>query len=234
MTSSNRTSCRSASAARSAEAAAVRVAVELRDRALDRLDRAGERPERPLVEAELDDPLEPQLALDLLDGLARLVRDEPDERADRRRCTSRRAHRARQLGAGASTRPQRRAGTATAPTARSILRPRGSSPSAPASAASAAWRAPDHPAEDGIPEHERASRSGCRPARRRRERETRRLHEQPATAAVRACGSGAQTYHQPIDMRDARCDAAFTASRTSAALRAAGGSPGRARRARPP
>ena len=76
--------------------AAVRVAVELERRALDRLLRGRERPVRPLVRGELDDALEPELALDLLDRLARLVRDEPVERgADRatgRRRPGRSAH----------------------------------------------------------------------------------------------------------------------------------------------
>ena len=56
--------------------AAVRVAVQLRGRALDRLERRRKRPERPLVGGELDAALEPQLPLHLLDRLARLVRNE--------------------------------------------------------------------------------------------------------------------------------------------------------------
>src|SRR5207237_7102354 len=59
--------------------AAVRVAVELRRRALHRLERRGEWAERALVGGELDDALESQLALDLLDRLAGLVRDEVPE-----------------------------------------------------------------------------------------------------------------------------------------------------------
>ena len=56
--------------------AAVRVAVQLAGAARDRLERRGKRPERALVRRELDDALEPELALHLLDGLARLVRAE--------------------------------------------------------------------------------------------------------------------------------------------------------------
>jgi hypothetical protein len=59
--------------------APVRVAVRLGQRSLDRLDRLGERAERAFVRSELDDAPEPELALDRLDGLARLVRDEPVE-----------------------------------------------------------------------------------------------------------------------------------------------------------
>ena len=58
--------------------AAVRVAVQARRRsAADRLERLRERAERPFVRGELDDALEPELALHLLDRLARLVRDDP-------------------------------------------------------------------------------------------------------------------------------------------------------------
>ena len=56
--------------------AAVGVAVELSGAALDRLARLRERAERPLVGGELDHALEPELALNLLDGLARLVGNE--------------------------------------------------------------------------------------------------------------------------------------------------------------
>ena len=66
--------------------AAVRVAVQLERGTRDRLLRARERAVRALVRRELDDALEAQLALDLLDRLPRLVRDEPRERgADQRR-----------------------------------------------------------------------------------------------------------------------------------------------------
>src|SRR5207248_11386730 len=56
--------------------ASVRVAVELRRPARDRLERGREGRERPLVRRELDHALEAELALDLLDRLPRLVRDE--------------------------------------------------------------------------------------------------------------------------------------------------------------
>ena len=56
--------------------AAVGVAVQLVGATLDRLARPRERPERPFVRRQLDDALEPELALDLLDRLPRLVRDE--------------------------------------------------------------------------------------------------------------------------------------------------------------
>ena len=69
-----------------APGAAVRVAVELERGARDRLQRIRERPIRALVGRELDDTLETELALDLLDGLAGLVRNEPRERGtDQRR-----------------------------------------------------------------------------------------------------------------------------------------------------
>ena len=61
-------------------AAAVRVAVQAGRAELERLERRGEGAELALVGGELDHPLEAQLALNLLDGLARLVRDEPCER----------------------------------------------------------------------------------------------------------------------------------------------------------
>ena len=76
--------------------AAVRVAVELLDLAPQRLERLRERPERPLVRRELDHPLEPELALHLLDRLPRLVRNEiPDGRLEERIGDLREAHRAR-------------------------------------------------------------------------------------------------------------------------------------------
>ena len=52
---------------------AVRVAVELERGALHRLERGREGRERPLVGGELDDPLQAELALDVLDRFARLV-----------------------------------------------------------------------------------------------------------------------------------------------------------------
>src|SRR5207247_390377 len=55
---------------------AVGVAVQLAGAALDRLARLRQRAEGALVRRQLDDALEPELALDLLDRLARLVRDE--------------------------------------------------------------------------------------------------------------------------------------------------------------
>src|SRR5581483_10026272 len=54
----------------------VRVAVQVGDAALERLERRRKRPERPLVRRELDTALEPELALHLLDRLAGLVRHE--------------------------------------------------------------------------------------------------------------------------------------------------------------
>src|SRR5207237_5432511 len=60
--------------------AAVRVAVQLVAGPRERLARGRERAERPLVRGELDDTLEPELALDLLYRLPRLVRDEVGER----------------------------------------------------------------------------------------------------------------------------------------------------------
>ena len=66
--------------------ATVRIAVEVDRRPRDRFLRRGKRAVRPLVRGELDDPLEPELALHLLHGLSGLVRDEPVERLpDRRR-----------------------------------------------------------------------------------------------------------------------------------------------------
>jgi hypothetical protein len=55
---------------------AVGVAVQLRGRTRDRLERGREGAERSLVRGELDDQVEPELALDLLHGLAGLVWDE--------------------------------------------------------------------------------------------------------------------------------------------------------------
>ena len=67
-------------------APSVRVPVRLGQRASDRLERLRKRPERPLVRRELDDPVEPELALDRLGGLSRLVRNEPlERRPDKRR-----------------------------------------------------------------------------------------------------------------------------------------------------
>ena len=56
--------------------AAVGVAVQVACLPLDRLERGRERPERPLVRRELHDPLEPELALHLLDRLPGLVRHQ--------------------------------------------------------------------------------------------------------------------------------------------------------------
>ena len=56
--------------------AAVRVPVQVPRLARERLERLGKRPVRPLVRGELDHPLEPELALHLLDRLPRLVRNE--------------------------------------------------------------------------------------------------------------------------------------------------------------
>ena len=81
--------------------AAVRVAVQLARRARHRLERGRERPERPLVRRELDDALEPELALHVLDRLPRLVRRQRvDARPEERvvdppgRCRGARCHRA--------------------------------------------------------------------------------------------------------------------------------------------
>src|SRR5262249_40123924 len=66
--------------------AAVGVAVELACGALHRLERSPGRWERPFVRGELDDPLEPELALDVLDRLARLVGQQRlDRGTDERR-----------------------------------------------------------------------------------------------------------------------------------------------------
>ena len=61
--------------------APVRVAVRLTGGALDGLERGRKRRERALVRGELDHSLEPELALNLLDGLPRLV--GPDARRAR-------------------------------------------------------------------------------------------------------------------------------------------------------
>ena len=60
--------------------AAVGIAVELERSALHRLERGRKRRKRPLVRGELDDPVEPELALHRLDRLARLVRHEAVDR----------------------------------------------------------------------------------------------------------------------------------------------------------
>jgi hypothetical protein len=56
--------------------AAVGIAVQLLRFAGQRLQRRGKGAERPLVRSKLDDALEPELALNLLDRLSGLVRDE--------------------------------------------------------------------------------------------------------------------------------------------------------------
>src|SRR5204863_5738511 len=66
------------------------IAVELARRALHCLERGGKRRERPLVRRELDDPLEAELALDVLDGLPRLVRRQLVDRRPKE--VPRRAH----------------------------------------------------------------------------------------------------------------------------------------------
>ena len=58
------------------EGAAVRIAVQFPCRALDRLEGGRQRPPRALVRRELDDALQAELALELLDRLAWLVRHE--------------------------------------------------------------------------------------------------------------------------------------------------------------
>jgi hypothetical protein len=60
--------------------AAVGIAVQLERRTLERLESCRERPVRTFVRRQLDDALEPELSLDLLDRLPRLIRDEPGER----------------------------------------------------------------------------------------------------------------------------------------------------------
>ena len=63
--------------------AAVRVAVQLGERAVERLEGRRNGPNGALVGGELDAAGEAELALDLLDRLARLVRDEAlDERSE--------------------------------------------------------------------------------------------------------------------------------------------------------
>src|SRR5918994_50401 len=62
------------------EGAAVGVAVEGTGAPLERLDRGRQRSPRPLVRRELDDPVEPELALHLFLGLPGLVRTEAVER----------------------------------------------------------------------------------------------------------------------------------------------------------
>src|SRR4029450_10196434 len=58
------------------EARAVRIAVDVLERAAYRFERERRRPERILVRCELDHAGEPELALELLDRFARLVRLE--------------------------------------------------------------------------------------------------------------------------------------------------------------
>ena len=80
ITSSNATPCALGERRAQRPDAAVGIAVELEHAALHRLERGGERRERPLVRGELDDALQPELALHRLDRLARLVRDETVDR----------------------------------------------------------------------------------------------------------------------------------------------------------
>src|SRR5262245_12760270 len=61
--------------------AAVGITVELACGPLDRFDGSRERREPSLVRRDLDATLEAELALHLLDGLARLVRDEVGDRS---------------------------------------------------------------------------------------------------------------------------------------------------------
>ena len=73
--------------------AAVGIAVQLLGPARERLERLREGPERPLVRGQLDHPLEPELTLDLLDRLARLVGDDvPHRRLEERIRDLREAH----------------------------------------------------------------------------------------------------------------------------------------------
>src|SRR5712691_1348174 len=58
----------------------VRIAVQLAGRALQRLERLWEGPERPFVRGELDDTFEAELTLNLFDRLARLVGDDSCKR----------------------------------------------------------------------------------------------------------------------------------------------------------
>jgi hypothetical protein len=60
--------------------AAVGIAVEIARRALDRLERRRKRRERAFVRCELDDPVEPELALHFFGRLAGLVRNEVGDR----------------------------------------------------------------------------------------------------------------------------------------------------------
>ncbi len=80
--------------------AAVRVAIQLERRPRDRFLRGRERPVRPLVRRELDDAVEPELALNLLDRLAGLVRNEPVERGTDERPVAAGAALAHVAGAG--------------------------------------------------------------------------------------------------------------------------------------
>src|SRR2546425_6316039 len=61
------------------EAAAVRVAVEVVERREDRLLHSVGWRQRVLVRRELDRVVDPELALQLLDRLARLVRRDPED-----------------------------------------------------------------------------------------------------------------------------------------------------------
>ncbi len=93
------------------ERAAVGVAVERRGAPLERLERRRERAPRPLVRGELDDALEPELALHLLLRLPRLVRDEPVEggaEEAHRGTTRRRAAPARRRPSSSSARTRGR------------------------------------------------------------------------------------------------------------------------------
>ena len=63
-----------------AESPAVGIAVQLAGRALERLERGRHRSVGPFVGRELDHALEPELALHLLDRLARLVGHDPRDR----------------------------------------------------------------------------------------------------------------------------------------------------------
>jgi len=65
--------------------AAVRVAVELRSGARDRLLRSREGPERALVGRELDHAREPELALNILNRLARLIGRQPTDAGPKER-----------------------------------------------------------------------------------------------------------------------------------------------------
>jgi hypothetical protein len=67
--------------------AAVGVAVQLAGTTLESHERGRERPERPLVRRQFHDALETELALDLLDRLAGLVRHEVLDRATEERAS---------------------------------------------------------------------------------------------------------------------------------------------------